>query len=219
MPETLDFLFENAPANGQTLETGCGLSTLLFADKSARHVVISPAREEFEGVLRLCREHGIKTGGLDFQEGTSEHVLPGLETGLLDLVLIDGRHGFPAPFIDWFYTASKLKVGGLMVVDDIWLWTGEVLYQFMLEQPEWELVWRYSHRTAAFRKLADGSEDLEWTSQNYVNRMGQLRRVGDEYKFTPPASQTLLERLATHASRGEWRVLARKLLRRLNPSR
>jgi hypothetical protein len=36
----------------------------------------------------------------------------------LDLVLIDGDHAFPASFIDWYYTAEQVKLGGYVIVDD-----------------------------------------------------------------------------------------------------
>jgi hypothetical protein len=48
-----------------------------------------------------------------------------VELDPLDLVLVDGSHSFPQVFfIDWFYTAGALKIGGHLLVDDVHVWTG-----------------------------------------------------------------------------------------------
>ena len=67
-------------------------------------------------------------------------------------MLIDGSHAFPAPFIDWLYTASALKVGGHLIVDDTQLWTGHVLKQFLDEEAGWALRHAYAGRSAVFVK-------------------------------------------------------------------
>ncbi|MDT7542564.1 MAG: hypothetical protein QOE33_2468 [Acidobacteriota bacterium] len=218
--DVLDFIMENIPPDASTLETGCGLSTVLFASRSAHHVVITPAREEFETVLRFCAENNIETDALDFREGASELILPSLDVKPLDLVLIDGRHGFPAPFIDWFYTAGKLKIGGLMIVDDCWLWTGKVLSDLLSEQPQWEQVRDFDGRTSAFRKLDERSEWGDWTDQPYVYRNGYVKlKDGTTVVELPqppqPATTTAMERVAGHLKRGELGVLAKKAMGRL----
>jgi hypothetical protein len=42
-------------------------------------------------------------------------------TGELDLVFIDGSHGYPLPVIDWFYGAGLFRRGGVVVLDDVQL--------------------------------------------------------------------------------------------------
>jgi hypothetical protein len=49
-------------------------------------------------------------------------------------------HSFPQVFIEWFYTASALKVGGHLLVDDVHVWTGHVLRDFLLDEPEWTKI-------------------------------------------------------------------------------
>jgi len=86
----------------------------------------------------------------------------------LDLVLIDGDHSFPAPVIDWYYTAHRLKVGGLMVVDDTDIVTGLLLVDFMRADPKWTTVWRHrSGRFAIHRKLTRPINDFAWWNQTY----------------------------------------------------
>ena len=40
-----------------------------------------------------------------------------------------------------------------MVIDDVHLWTGKVLRDFLRSEPEWQLEEEWDGRTAAFRKL------------------------------------------------------------------
>jgi predicted O-methyltransferase YrrM len=218
-PDVLDFLLENIPPDAATLETGCGLSTILFAHLSRRHTVITPISPEFDTVQQVCRENGIKTDGLDFRAASSDYVLPRLETEPLDLVLIDGRHGFGFTVVDWFYSAAMLKVGGLMVVDDCWLWPPRVVSELLAEQPEWEQVRTFGEppRTSVFRKLAEGGERGDWNEQPYGYRQGFLRMKDGKPVLELPPPPNMLERVVGHLSRGEVSLLARKALRRLNP--
>lgn len=157
------------PGQG-TLETGAGTSTVLFAMKGARHTSIAPAPMLFARLRQFLEEAGVPQEGLNFVEERSEAYLPRLECDPFDLVLIDGRHAFPSPFIDWYYTEPFLKVGGVLVVDDIHIWTGRVLQQFLVESPEWALEAVIEGRSAAFRKVAEGSHDKFWPDQAFVVR-------------------------------------------------
>src|SRR4051812_7750680 len=114
------FIAEHTKAGDRTLETGSGLSTVLFAALGARHICVTPSRDEADRILEYCATHDIPTTDLDFRIGCSDDVLPHLDASSeLDVVLIDGNHGFPTPMIDWYYAASRLRAGGVLVVDDV----------------------------------------------------------------------------------------------------
>ena len=117
--ELKEFLYENVTEQWNTLETGAGISTLIFSIKGAKHTCIAPDKLLIERIEQYCRTKGISLRNMDFRVDCSEAVLPTMELENLDLVLIDGRHGFPAPFIDWYYTAGPLKINGLLIVDDV----------------------------------------------------------------------------------------------------
>jgi hypothetical protein len=151
-----------------TLETGAGVSTLLFAMKRANHVCIVPFAKEASRIKEFCIEHNIALDRLHFEIDFSENVLPRVALGELDLVLIDGAHGFPIPFIDWYYGAAKLKTGGILIIDDTQVWTGDVLKKFLLEEPEWQLVTDYSPRCVVFKKVKDGGFGKNEWAQPYV---------------------------------------------------
>src|SRR5205823_6508985 len=149
----------------------------------------------------------IRIDRLTFYPDLSETILPGLECEPLDLVLIDGRHGFPAPFIDFYYTANKIKINGLLVIDDTWLWTGDVLKQLLLSEPEWRLEADFSPRTSVFRKLAEGSESKEWTQQNFVVNNSHFKLNDEPVPYMIMAFR--------YIRRGEFSVLGSKILSRL----
>jgi hypothetical protein len=152
----------------RTIETGEGLTTILFALKRAHHICVSPNEEAIGLIKAYCERKAIATDRLRFEVDCSENVLPRLKLKALDLVLIDGRHGFPAPFIDWHYTAAALKAGGLVIVDDTQIWTGQVLREFLIAEPEWELVHDFWPRSAIFVKTREGDHAKEWVFQPFV---------------------------------------------------
>jgi hypothetical protein len=167
--DVLRFIEQRVNDTCTTLETGAGLSTIIFAMKGARHTAVTPDAAQAQRIQAYCQAHAISTSRVSFQIGRSETVLPQLSPGALDMVLVDGRHGFPSPFIDWYYTAAHLKIGGVLLIDDVPLWTGHELRQFLLGESEWRHEQDFS-RSSAFVKLAEGSLDKSWTEQPYVVR-------------------------------------------------
>lgn len=210
----LGFIYENIDDQCTTLETGCGMSTVVFALKGSRHTVIAPAPSEFEITRSYCSARGIRTSQITFIPEPSQSVLPALESDPLDLVLIDGGHGFPTPYIDWFYTAGKLKKGGILIVDDVGLWSCQVLRDFLMEQPHWEFLEEYDQRTTVFRKKEDGSEWLEWTQQPRVARGGRVKWVEGQLIDDTPRSGSF-DRALANLKNGDFKTLAKKVGRRV----
>lgn len=203
-PQVLAFLDSRLTPGAHTLETGAGVSTILFAMKGAHHTAITPVTEEFDRIKDYCRAQGIDVGNVQFVSEPSALALPRLDPTPLDIVLIDGLHGFPTPFIDFFYTAGRLKIGGLLIIDDVQLQPCTYMRDLLFEQPQWSCEADFSPRSVVFRKLAEGSEWSDWTEQPYV-----FRNSG--YNLTTPFS-----RFITHIQRGELSVITQKIKRRLS---
>jgi hypothetical protein len=163
----LVFIDGIAAEGSRTLETGAGLSTILFGIKHSYHTCINPDDGQAGRIMEYCEQHSIPTDRLSFVIDGSESALPRLQPKDLDLVLIDGRHAFPTPFIDWYYTAMGLSIGGICIIDDTHLWTGQVLREFLQLEPEWRLVRDFA-RTSAFAKVANGTHEKEWVQQPYL---------------------------------------------------
>lgn len=200
LPAVAQFLRDNVYPGFRTLETGAGLSTLIFAERGATHEVVTPSETERDAILEEAAERGIDTSGVQFHIGFSQDILPGLE-GPLDLILIDGGHGFPIPEIDWAYTAPRLRVGGLLLIDDIDLWTGANLVDFLKAEPGWRYRETLDDRTAIF-ELTAPAELREWTMQPYVRAKSWL-----------PQNTRRLRRGLRHLARGEFAVLGAKVRR------
>jgi hypothetical protein len=97
----------------------------------------------------------------------SEYALPRLHTSGYEFALIDGRHGFPAPFIDWFYIADRLRQGGVVLLDDTWIWTCHVLASFLDATPGWRRCAELP-TSAAFLKECEGAQHSDWVHQPFV---------------------------------------------------
>lgn len=205
----LRLIDERVDASSKTLETGCGTTTALFALKGARHVCISPLASEVERVRAYCREHGISDETVAYHVDSSENVLPRLDLRDLDLVLIDGGHGFPTPFIDFFYTSKFLKRGGLLVIDDVHLWTGKVLKEFLSTEKEWGLKETFK-KTVVFAKLAEWTVK-EWDHQPFTLAHSDLSAPDAENQM--PARVRRALRLIR---KGEFGTLAAKITRNLS---
>ncbi len=201
--DVLRFLDSTVTSDSRTLETGEGVSTVLFALKGATHVCVSPNEYSVQRIREFCATHDIRTDRVVFTMTPSDVALPGLRQLDLDLVLIDGGHGFPIPFLDWHYTAQLLKVGGYLIVDDTQLWTGQVLREFLVTEPEWEIHLDLHPRSVIFRKKSDGGEGKEWTQQPFVVSRSNL---------SEPSS---LSKAWDLARKGQMRSLASKVRRKV----
>ena len=170
--DVLRFLENRLAKGSKTLETGAGVSTVLFAASGCSHISITPVAREIATIREFCERHGIDMSHVQLLEQRSEYALPALYLDDLDVVLIDGRHAFPSPFVDWFYGADALKMGGWMVVDDTHLLTGTILRDFMNEDHNnWRLIADVGN-TTFFEKLVATVHLGEWTEQPYIlNRM------------------------------------------------
>jgi hypothetical protein len=165
--EELLFISRVVGKGSKTLETGAGCSTVLFALLGANHTCIVPDQGLTERILAFCREKQIPTAGLRFVVDTSEQALPRMQERDFDLALIDGRHGFPQPFLDWYYIAEALKVGGHVVIDDLHVWVCETLMEFLLAEKDWKLA-HESLGGCAFKKLGNGSQNNDYEFQPFI---------------------------------------------------
>ncbi|MEP6625521.1 MAG: class I SAM-dependent methyltransferase, partial [Acidimicrobiia bacterium] len=168
--DCLEFLAATVQPGSRTLETGCGATTIVFAAAGSLHDAVFLDGFEGEGVQAWCTEHGVSTDQVTFHAGSSSQTLPQLNIGPLDLVMVDGCHGFPFPQLDWYYTASHLVDGGILVVDDTHLPAPYELRRYLESDPRWERI-RVGRQWVAFRRNGSGSLDEEWMSQPFHQPM------------------------------------------------
>lgn len=190
--EALGWLAENVLPGWRTVETGCGYSTILFGLKGTDHTVVSPDPGEHDRIREWLAARGFRGDRIVWSADFSQDVLPRLPDLPLDLGLIDGAHGFPAPFLDWYYIADHLREGGYVVVDDVHLRTGQVLKDFLsAEDGRWALE-AEMEKAVIFRKLTDDPPipATDWVGQPWMTEQPEAAR--------PDAStfRSVLRRLA-----------------------
>lgn len=132
-----------------TLEIGlaCGLSALFICQAHQErglgiHTAIDPfetSRYRSTGLLNVQR------AGLDnrlrFFPAPSCEVLPRLVAAneRFDLAFVDGRHHLDYALVDFFYIDKLLKVGGVIVFDDLWLPAIRQVISFILRNRSFAL--------------------------------------------------------------------------------
>ena len=163
-------LFDLLSPEACTLETGAGLSTLVFALRGARHTCITPNESEVDAIRSYAESQSIDLSRTRFLVDSSDRCLPRERLPTLDLVLIDGKHAFPWPTIDWFYSSEALRPGGIMVVDDANIPSVGYLCQFMREDPRWSLLKQFDETTFFFRKGSDDPRKVAWHMQPWVTQ-------------------------------------------------
>lgn len=165
-----EYLAERCPPGTRTLETGLGISTVLFTSWGCEHTCVVPSEEEVQRCVEYLDERKIDRSQLTFHVGLSEEVLPQLEPSPLDLVFVDGGHGFPTAIIDFFYTAGRLMQGGWLVLDDMQLPSVRLgLVDFLELDPRWHLEGR-TPKWAGWRRAGSGPVSEHESAQEFLGR-------------------------------------------------
>ena len=176
----------------RTLETGIGLSTVLFALISGNHTCVAPFQVEADNVLAYLADHDIPHDHLTIHIQWSEDVLPQLKPTPLDLVFIDGGHAYPIPVIDWFYTAPRLVEGGALVVDDRQLpAVSEGLLQFLDRDSQWRSA-ASTAKWCAYYRATGGDLREDWADQHERGM----------FQFPPDPKSSVRARLGRALGRG-----------------
>ena len=183
--DVLGFIAGSINKDSKTLETGAGCSTLVFACCGADHTAVTPSLPEITLIGGYAADNGIPMERVKFVQQSSDYFLPRNEAEGYDLVLLDGKHAFPWPVIDWFYTADKLKEGGLMLIDDAEMKSVSLLTDFMKVDNGWELVHNFSGKTIVFKKTRRATHDVAWHMQPYtVGNRGPWDRLTKRIRQT-----------------------------------
>jgi hypothetical protein len=163
-----EFLAERCATGRDTLETGSGVSTILFAAWGTNHTAVTPGQQEAKAIEDYCRDHRIATDRLTFEVSTSDVALPRRKPDPLDLVLIDGGHGFPTPLLDWYYAGGCLRKGGILVVDDLQLPAVKVLTDYLFRDGRWLEVGG-NDKWIAYERRSEGPLGEDWFHQSFFD--------------------------------------------------
>ena len=138
------------------LETGAGLSTLLFLAFGVTSLTSVDPTPGLRGrVVEEAARRGLDAKPLEYVEERSELALPRLAASgrEYDLCLIDGAHTWPTVFVDFCYANLCLRAGGLLLLDDVQLHSVRQLYLLLAAQPGYRMVSeQWDWKLAAFVK-------------------------------------------------------------------
>jgi 8-oxo-dGTP pyrophosphatase MutT (NUDIX family) len=203
----LGWLEDHVEPGMETLETGAGLSTIVFAASGATHIVVTPEAAEEAAVRAACEEFGISAERVEFVIGPSEEVLPVLPKRELDLALIDGAHGFPYAILDWWQVGRRLRLGGRIVLDDAYLPPVLAILDGLRGVPSWRVEGPISDRTVVIQKLSDELPPGVWPGGPFGGRQS-FRYLPARRRYVAAARQRVLQ-----TPLGEVAVGARRALR------
>jgi predicted O-methyltransferase YrrM len=153
------------------LETGAGLSTLVFlASAPSRVVTVAPNPDLRDRIVAEAARLALDGPRLEFHVGRSEDVLPDLakvDAAFVDMALIDGGHGMPTVFVDFCYINKILKNGAYLALDDIQLHSVRQLYLLLKNQPGFDVVAHHG-KLVVLQKTDDRRFLPEWGKQPFV---------------------------------------------------
>ena len=167
--EALEWLERELRPGMATLETGSGASTLVFAAAGTVHEAVTPEANEEVRFRAEAERRGVDASRVEFRIGVSHKVLPQLEPRPLDLVLIDGAHGFPYPILDWWHVAPRVKVGGRVLLDDAYMPPVRAIVDAVRADPAWRVEAPASFRTAVVHKVADSPPPFDWEGGGHMS--------------------------------------------------
>ena len=160
-----------------TAETGAGRSTVLFSWYSSHHTVYAL---DWGGSVEKALAHPMAIRErIHWVDGPTQVTLQ-QEAALepLDIVLLDGPHGFPFPHLEYFFFYPRMPPGALLVVDDIQIRSIRDLFNWLRADAMWEHL-ETVDKTAFLRRTTAPAIDPHsdsWWLQGYNQRHG-LRRV------------------------------------------
>jgi Methyltransferase domain len=170
--EVLEALVTHSSARPltHTAETGTGKSTLLLSHLSEDHTVFTSDDSSNTSLGRVMESPLLNRERVHFVLGPTQSTLT-RHTFLhpLQLVLLDGPHGYPFPEMEYWSFYPHLEENGLLIVDDIHIPTIGRLFEFLREEQMFDDLGAV-HTTAFFRRNATELFDPfgdGWWRQNF----------------------------------------------------
>ena len=184
----------------QTAETGSGKSTLLFSHLSRNHHVF--AVDDGDSISQVRQSPLLRGENVTFIEGPTQITLPKHSFPQpLQLVLIDGPHGYPFPDLEYYYFYPVLERGGLLLVDDLPIPSIARMFDIIRADDMFELLEVVEDQLAVFRRtdapLIDPRSDSWWLQgynrQHFESKQQPVPRVPSPFEslYGPPLKAVL----------------------------
>jgi len=134
-----------------SMETGCGKSTVVLSHISANHKVFTLTKADNSFATAMGFPY-TRQEVLEVIEGPTQLTLPAYKfSHNLQFALIDGPHGYPFPDIEYYHIYPHLAEGALLVIDDIHIPNIKNMFDFLCSEEMFILV-EVVNTTAIFRR-------------------------------------------------------------------
>lgn len=163
-PRTLEIMVRHLSSQPiqHSIETGCGVSTLIFSHLSPDHTVF--ALNYGGSITNTKASELFNPATTVFVEGPTQKTFPQYTfRNKLQAALIDGPHAFPFPQLEYYYIYPHLEEGALLIIDNMTMPSIHDLFQFLKADEMFRLIemagWTaFFRRTSApvFDPLGDG---------------------------------------------------------------
>jgi hypothetical protein len=126
-----------------------------------------------------------------FIEGPTQKTLPNyIFNHKLQIVLIDGPHGYPFPELEYFFFYPNIEKNGLLLIDDIQIPTIRNMFKILKADDMWKLLdviddFAIFQRTEA--PLIDPYSD-SWWLQGYNLSLVKQNKMKEKMKHFIPKS-------------------------------
>ncbi len=176
--ETLRRIEELLPVQVEnSIETGCGKSTILFSNLSQHHKVfaVEDRSMEAQSSIRFFEDCPLtRRDRIELVLGPTQKTLPLYQNhAQYDVVLLDGPHGYPFPDLEYYFIYPHIRKGGILILDDLAIPTIARLGDFLAEDDMFELM-AVVDATGLFRRTEVETfspyGDSWWTQKYNVRR-------------------------------------------------
>jgi len=186
-----------------SVETGCGATTLLLSHLSQNHKVF--ALDIGNSISSVRRSALLRPGVVTFIEGPSQRTLPVHHfSEKLQLALIDGPHAYPFPDLEYYFLYPHLETGALLILDDIQIRSIHNLFEFLRSDSMFRLD-EVVRSTAFFTRTDAPTFDPTgdgWQQQSYNQHTSMRYDWRSKLKDALPRSLTRRLEAYTYRSSG-----------------
>ena len=126
-----------------SIETGCGRSTILLSNISKKHLVFTfdERGSNNSSVDYVIDSNDFKSEHTEFIFGKTIETLPKYEfTNLFDIALIDGPHAYPYPDMEYCFIEPFLRSGALLIIDDIQIPSISRMFEILAEEEIYSFI-------------------------------------------------------------------------------
>jgi hypothetical protein len=184
-------------------ETGVGKSTLLLSHISQHHTAFALDDTGTSNSLINVRDSPLlRRDCVNFIIGPTQQTLPRYSfTNRLQMVLIDGPHGYPFPEIEYYFFYPQLDEDGLLIIDDIHIPTVFRLFSFLREEKMFDFL-GVASTTAFFRRNSSAPFDPlgdGWWMQNYNRKRFPISDFDQDFVSANVPTSVEFKNLMVHS--------------------